>query len=156
MCGILISSYNQICVHRMLPSVIMMAACLFNPFLHYRKLRNILEVKLYVGNMTYDTTEEQLRTMFSEAGSVVTVDVIKDRDTGTAKGFAFITMGSQADAAKAISLFNGKEVSGRPLTVNTAKPREERTGGGGRYNSGGPSHRGGGGGGRSSGSNNRY
>jgi cold-inducible RNA-binding protein len=109
-----------------------------------------LEVKLYVGNMTYDTTEEQLRTMFAEAGSVITVDVIKDRDTGTAKGFAFITMGSQADAAKAISLFNGKEVSGRPLTVNAAKPREERSGGGGgRYNSG-PSNRG-----RSS-SNNRY
>jgi RNA recognition motif-containing protein len=133
--------------------IIKMVAFLFNAHLPYRKLRNILEVKLYVGNMTYDTTEEQLRTMFAEAGSVVTVDVIKDRDTGQAKGFAFITMGSQADAAKAISLFNGKEVSGRPLTVNTAKPREERSGGG-RYNSG-PSHRGGGGGGRS-GSNNRY
>ena len=107
-----------------------------------------MEVKLYVGNMTYDTTEEQLRTMFTEAGSVVAVDVIKDRDTGTAKGFAFITMGSQADAAKAISLFNGKEVGGRPLTVNTAKPREERSGGGRSYN--GPSNRG------RSGSNNRY
>ena len=88
--------------------------------------------------MSYDTTEEQLRTLFSEAGSVVAVDVIKDRDTGTAKGFAFITMSSQADAAKAITMFNGKEVNGRPLTVNTAKPREERSGGGGRssYNSG--------------------
>jgi len=88
--------------------------------------------------MSYDTTEEQLRTLFSEAGSVVAVDVIKDRDTGTAKGFAFITMSNQADAAKAITMFNGKEVNGRPLTVNTAKPREERSGGGGRssYNSG--------------------
>lgn len=113
-----------------------------------------MEVKLYVGNMTYDTTEEQLRTMFAEAGTVVAVDVIKDRDTGTAKGFAFITMGSQADAAKAISLFNGKEVGGRPLTVNTAKPREERSGSGGRSSFGGPAHRGGGG--RSSGSNSRY
>jgi RNA recognition motif-containing protein len=94
------------------------------------KVEDILEVKLYVGNMTYDTTEEQLRTMFAEAGSVVTVDVIKDRNTGTAKGFAFITMSSQADAAKAITLFNGKEVGGRPLTVNPAKPREERPGGG--------------------------
>src|SRR5512133_2341341 len=100
--------------------------------------------------MTYDTNEEQLRTMFTEAGSVVAVDVIKDRDSGTPKGFAFITMGSQADAAKAISLFNGKEVGGRPLTVNTAKPREERSGGAGRYNNG-PSRRG-----RSGGSNNRY
>lgn len=106
-----------------------------------------MEVKLYVGNMTYDTTEEQLRTLFSEAGSVVQVDVIKDRDTGTAKGFAFITMASQSDANKAISMFNGKEVSGRPLTVNTARPREERGpgGGGGRYNNSG-----------SRGSNRRY
>ena len=91
-----------------------------------------MEVKLYVGNMTYDTTEEQLRTMFAEAGTVVQVDVIKDRNTGTAKGFAFVTMASQADATNAINLFNGKEVGGRPLTVNTAKPREERSGGGGR------------------------
>jgi len=109
-----------------------------------------LEVKLYVGNMSYDTTEDQLRTMFTEAGAVVTVDVIKDRDTGNPKGFAFITMASQADAAKAISMFNGKEVGGRPLTVNTAKPREERSGGGGRsFNN--SNNRG-----RSGGSNNRY
>jgi cold-inducible RNA-binding protein len=103
-----------------------------------------MEVKLYVGNMSYDTTEENLRTMFAEAGTVVSVDVIKDRDTGRPKGFAFIAMGSQADAAKAISMFNGKEVGGRPLTVNTAKPREERSGGGGSYNR--SSNRGGGGG----------
>lgn len=109
-----------------------------------------MEVKLYVGNMTYDTTEEQLRTLFTEAGAVIAVDVIKDRDTGTAKGFAFITMGSQADAAKAISMFNGKDVGGRPLTVNTAKPREERSGGGGRSYNGAPQR------GRNSGSNNRY
>lgn len=80
--------------------------------------------------MSYETTEDQLRTMFAEAGAVVTVEVIKDRYSGNPKGFAFITMGSQADAAKAITMFNGKEVGGRPLTVNTAKPREERTGGG--------------------------
>ena len=107
-----------------------------------------MEVKLYVGNMNYDTTEDQLRTMFAEAGNVVTVDMIKDRDTGTPKGFAFITMGSQADAAKAISTFNGKEVDGRPLTVNAARPREERPGGGRPFN--GPKHRGRGG------ANNRY
>ncbi len=92
-----------------------------------------MEVKLYVGNMAYETTEDQLRTMFTEAGNVVTVEVIKDRETGMAKGFAFITMGSQAEAAKAISLFNGKDVSGRPLKVNTAKPREERVGGSRSY-----------------------
>lgn len=94
-----------------------------------------MEVKLYVGNMNYATTEDQLRTMFAEAGTVVSVDMIKDRNTGTPKGFAFITMGSQADAAKAISTFNGKEVDGRPLTVNTAKPREERPGGERSFNS---------------------
>jgi cold-inducible RNA-binding protein len=114
-----------------------------------------LEVKLYVGNMSYDTTEEQLRTMFAEAGTVVTVDMIKDRDTGNPKGFAFITMSSQADAAKAISMFNGKEVGGRSLAVNTAKPREERSGGGGR-SFGGGGNRGGGGGNRGGGSNSRY
>jgi RNA recognition motif-containing protein len=93
--------------------------------------------------MNYDTTDEQLRTLFTEAGTVVTVDVIKDHNTGIAKGFAFITMSSQADATKAISMFNGKEVEGRPLTVNTAKPREERTGGGGSYNKGSKNRRGG-------------
>ena len=79
--------------------------------------------------MSFDTTEDQLRTMFAEAGAVVSVEVIKDRDTGSSKGFAFITMGSQVDAEKATTMFNGKELSGRPLTVNTAKPREERPGG---------------------------
>jgi len=112
-----------------------------------------LEVKLYVGNMTFDTSAEQLRTLFTEAGAVVAVDVIKDRDTGTSKGFAFITMGSQADAAKAISMFNGKEVGGRPLKVNTAKPREERPGGGGggrSFNRSNDRNRNSGGGGKNS------
>lgn len=88
-----------------------------------------MEVKLYVGNMSFDTTESDLRTLFAEAGEVTAVEVIKDRDTGNSKGFAFVTMGSQADAAKATTMFNAKEVGGRPLTVNTAKPREERPGG---------------------------
>jgi len=109
-----------------------------------------LEVKLYVGNMNYDTNEEQLRSMFAEAGNVVSVDVIKDRDTGRPKGFAFIAMGSQEDANKAISMFNGKEVGGRQLTVNPARPREERPSGGRNFGSG---NRGGGG---RSGYNNRY
>jgi RNA recognition motif-containing protein len=103
--------------------------------------------------MTYDTNSEQLKTMFAEAGTVVTVDVIKDRDTGTSKGFAFITMASQADAAKAITMFDGKEVGGRPLKVNTAKAREERPGGGGRtFNKSNDRNRNSG----SSGKNNRY
>ena len=115
-----------------------------------------MEVKLYVGNMSYDTNEEQLRTMFAEAGTVVAVDVIRDRDTHAPKGFAFITMSSQAEAEKAISMFNSKEVGGRPLTVNTAKPREERSGGGRSFNnSGGYNKRGGGSNNRGGGSGNR-
>jgi RNA recognition motif-containing protein len=73
-----------------------------------------MEIKLYVGNMSYDTTEDELRTMFSEAGTVGSVDIIKDRDSGTSKGFAFITMNS-----------NQKTVNNRALTVNMARPREE-------------------------------
>lgn len=107
-----------------------------------------METKLYVGNMSYDTTEADLRTMFSEAGTVGTVDIIKDRDTGRPKGFAFITMDSQAEAEKAISLFNGKTVAERPLTVNIARPREERSGGGSPWS--GPNHR------SRGGSKNRY
>lgn len=87
-----------------------------------------MEVKLYVGNLTYDTTAEQLNALFSEAGEVSNVELIKDHYTGTSKGFAFITMSSQADASKAINLFHGRDVGGRALKVNTAKAREERPG----------------------------
>jgi RNA recognition motif-containing protein len=115
-------------------------------------MRSILEVKLYVGNMSYDMTEDQLRTLFAEAGVVSAVELIKDRNTGRSKGFAFITMGSQAEAENAIKLINGREVEGRPLLVNTAKPREERSfggggGGGGYGRSSYGSNRGGGSGG---------
>lgn len=97
-----------------------------------------MEVKLYVGNMPYSTTEDQLGAMFAEAGQVVDVAIIKDRDSGTPKGFAFVTMASQDEAQKAITLFNGKEVGGRALTVNPARPREERPmGGRGGYGGGG-------------------
>ena len=86
------------------------------------KEKGKMETKLYVGNMSYDTTEDDLRQLLSEAGTVVTVDVIKDRDTGRPKGFAFVTMGSQAEAEKAIAMFNGKTVNNRALTVNIARP----------------------------------
>jgi len=109
-----------------------------------------LEVKIYVGNMSYETTEENLRTLFAQAGTVVTVDLIKDRDTQRPKGFAFVTMGSQTDATNAINMFNGKEVNGRPLTVNVARPREERPSGGRSFNNNRSNRRGGGG------SNSRY
>ncbi len=109
-----------------------------------------METKLYIGNMSYDTTEDELRTLFSEAGKVEAVDIIKDRDTGRPKGFAFVTMNSQVEAEKAISMFNEKTLNDRPLTVNIARPREERSRGGSRYSSGQATHR------SRGGSNNRY
>ena len=102
-----------------------------------------MEVKLYVGNLAYSTTEADLRMLFAQAGNVATVDLIKDRDTGQSKGFAFITMGTQSEAQKAISMFNAFSLNDRELKVNTAKPREER---GGYGNRGGAFGRGGGGG----------
>ena len=98
-----------------------------------------MDVKLYVGNLSYSTTEDDLRTLFAQSGTVSTVALIKDRDTGQSKGFAFVEMATQAEAQKAISQFNAKEFQDRALTVNLAKPREERGGafGGSR---GGNSH----------------
>jgi RNA recognition motif-containing protein len=90
-----------------------------------------MEPKLYVGNMSYDTSEQDLRTLFSEAGSVDSIDIIMDRYSGQPKGFAFVTMGSQAEAEKAVSLFDTREMKGRALKVNLARPREERPSSGG-------------------------
>ncbi len=87
-------------------------------------------MKLYIGNLSYGTTEEDLRTLFTQAGPVTTVELIKDRDTGNSKGFAFIEMGNQADAEKAIKMFNGNTLDNRAIKVNIAKPREERPIGG--------------------------
>ncbi|HSB89564.1 MAG TPA: RNA-binding protein [Anaerolineales bacterium] len=86
--------------------------------------------KLYVGNLSYSTSEADLKTLFSKAGPVKSVALITDRDTGRSKGFAFVEMESQADAQKAISMLNGTQLADRSLTVNLAKPREERGGGG--------------------------
>jgi cold-inducible RNA-binding protein len=85
-----------------------------------------METKLYVGNMSQQTSEQDLRTMFSEAGTVGSVDVIMDRATGKPKGFAFITMSNQAEAEKAITMFNAKEVNSRTIKVNISHPREDR------------------------------
>jgi RNA recognition motif-containing protein len=92
-----------------------------------------MEEKLYVGNLSYSTTEPELSDLFSQAGAVRNVMLIKDRDTGRSKGFAFVEMESQGDAQKAISMFNGQRFNDRELTVNVARPREDRprTGGGG-------------------------
>jgi len=99
--------------------------------------------KLYVGKLSYNTTDSDLRTMFEEFGSVESVQVIMDRDTGLSKGFAFVEMGSDQEAQAAISALNGKEVDGRTITVNEARPREDR---GGRSGGGGGRGYGGGGG----------
>jgi len=85
-----------------------------------------MDTKLYVGNLSYDTTEEGLRALFTQAGAVVSVDMIKDRDSGRPKGFAFVTMSSQVEAEKAITMFNEKNYDDRAIKVNIARPREER------------------------------
>ena len=95
--------------------------------------------RIYVGNLSYQTTENDLTELFEQVGEVQSASIITDRDTGQSKGFGFVEMGTEG-ADKAIAQFNGTEVNGRALTVNEARPREERT-----------SNRGGGGGGRSSG-----
>lgn len=87
-----------------------------------------MEVKLYVGNLSYSTTEDDLRTLFAQAGTVASVALIKDRDTGQSKGFAFVEMSTQVEAQNAISRFNGQTLNARDLTVNLARPREERGG----------------------------
>ena len=106
--------------------------------------------KLYVGNLTYGVTDSDLQRMFEAHGTVQSAQVIKDRDTGRSKGFGFVEMGSDQEAQAAITALNGKEVDGRSLTVNEARPKTE--GGGGRGGSGGGRGGYGGGGGRG----NRY
>jgi RNA recognition motif-containing protein len=88
-----------------------------------------MATKLYVGNMAYSTTEAQLRTLFAEAGEVGEITLITDRDTGRPKGFGFVQMTTEAGAQEAIKRFNGKVVDDRTLTVNEARPREDRSGG---------------------------
>jgi RNA recognition motif-containing protein len=85
-----------------------------------------MEIRLYVGNMPQEMTEQDLRTMFSEAGTVRLVEVVVDHKTDRPRGFAFVTMDSQDEAEKAVQMFNAKEVSGRTLRVNIFLPREER------------------------------
>src|SRR4051812_26442586 len=114
--------------------------------------------KLYVGNLSYNTTSSDLEQLFSQHGTVQSAEVIQDRDTGRSKGFGFVEMGSDAEAQAAVTALNGQQHDGRTLTVNEAKPREDRGprgggggGGGGGGRSGGGGYGGGGGGGRSGG-----
>ncbi len=101
--------------------------------------------KLFVGNLSFNTTENDLQDLFAAHGSVVEANLMMDRTSGRSRGFGFVTMSTPEEAETAITALNGKDIDGRSLTVNVAKPREERSGGGG-------------GGGRRqySGSNNRY
>ena len=87
--------------------------------------------KLYVGNLSYDVTDSDLQTLFSPHGAVQSAQVIMDRDTGRSKGFGFVEMNNNDEAQAAIKALNGQESNGRALTVNEARPREERSGGGG-------------------------
>jgi RNA recognition motif-containing protein len=118
-----------------------------------------MSAKLFVGNLTFTATENDLQDHFAQAGVVVSVNIMQDRMTGRSRGFAFVEMSSKEDAEKAIAMFHSKDFQGRPLTVNEARPREERPpggggggggyrgGGGGGYRGGGGERRGGGGGG---------
>jgi RNA recognition motif-containing protein len=107
--------------------------------------------KLYVGNLSYDVDSSTLQSLFTAHGSVQSAEIIADRDTGRSKGFGFVEMGSEAEAQAAISALNGTDQGGRAITVNEAKPKENRSGGGSRgsYGGGGNRSGGGGGGGRS-------
>jgi RNA recognition motif-containing protein len=97
-----------------------------------------MEAKLYVGNLSYQTTEQNLRELFMQAGNVASVALIKEPGTQRSKGFAFVEMSSQSEAQKAISMFNGYTLDDRQMAVSVARPREERSGSGGfRQNRGG-------------------
>lgn len=115
-----------------------------------------MSVKLYVGNLPYSTTEEDLRTLFSQAGAVASVALIKDRFTGDSKGFAFVEMETQEDAQKAISQLNGTKLGDREAKVNLARPREDRGGFGGGGGGGGYGRGGGRGGNSRGGGPRRY
>jgi RNA recognition motif-containing protein len=116
-----------------------------------------MSTKLYVGNLAFQTTSEELQQLFAAAGTVESASVVEDRMTGRSRGFAFVEMSTKEEATAAIEQLNGKEVGGRALKVNEAKPRESRGGGGGGGRGGFGGNRGGfggnrgGGGGRSSG-----
>jgi RNA recognition motif-containing protein len=92
-----------------------------------------MSAKLYVGKLAYETTEETIKNLFAEHGNVVSVQVIMDRDTNQSKGFAFVEMESEEEAQAAIKALDGKEVDGRAIVVNIARPKEDRPAGGNRY-----------------------
>jgi len=115
-----------------------------------------MAMKLYVGNLSFQTSSEELQQLFAQAGTVESASVVDDRDTGRSRGFGFVEMASKEDGAKAIQQFNGTDLNGRNLTVNEARPREDRGNrGGGGGNRGGGGGRGGGYGGGGGGGRDR-
>lgn len=120
-----------------------------------------MAIRLYVGNLSYQTTDDDLRDTFAEAGNVASASVMTDRYSGQSRGFGFVEMATDEEAQKAIQLFNGRSIGGRPLVVNEARPREMSGGGGGGFRSGGGGgggrdNRGGGGGGSRGNRGNSY
>jgi len=115
-----------------------------------------MSMKLYVGNLSFNTSNQDLSDLFGTVGTVESANIIEDRETGRSRGFGFVEMSSQAEGESAIEQLNGKEVDGRELKVNEAKPQESRGGGGGRGGYGGGANRGGGGGGGYGGGRNRW
>ncbi len=107
-----------------------------------------MSMKLYVGNLAFQTSSQELQELFAQAGTVQSASVVEDRDTGRSRGFGFVEMSSKEEGEAAIAQFNGKEINGRALNVNEARPRENRGGGGGGRgfggNRGGYGNRGGG------------
>ena len=96
-----------------------------------------MSTKLYVGNLSFQTTSQDLQELFAQAGTVQSASVVEDRETGRSRGFAFVEMSTNAEATAAIDQFNGKSVDGRALKVNEAKPRENRGPAGGRHSNNG-------------------
>ena len=96
-----------------------------------------MTMKLYVGNLAFQTSSEELQSLFAQAGTVESVSLIEDRETGRSRGFGFVEMSTKEEGAAAIAQFNGKDLGGRALNVNEAKPREDRGGGGGGGRNGG-------------------
>jgi RNA recognition motif-containing protein len=118
-------------------------------FSQNKERKSKMSTKLYVGNLSFRTTSEDLQEYFGQAGTVTATNVITDRESGFSRGFAFVEMASDEEATNAITMFNGQALDGRNITVNEARPREERSFGGG----GGGSFRGGNGGGGGRGGN---
>jgi uncharacterized membrane protein YgcG len=118
------------------------------PTISGTKVKNIMSMKLYVGNLSFETNNQDLLELFAQSGSVQSANIVEDRETGRSRGFGFVEMASKEEGEAAIEALNGQEVNGRALKVNEAKPREDRGGGGG-----GRGGYGGGGGGRGGGGN---